>query len=78
MVQEVGLREDGSQHEIDFLSLNALNISHFTAAAIVYNFVSLSNWIRSSHGLEQGSEDHSMGVGSRRGTDGSMSSFAIT
>ena len=31
MVQEIGLMEDGSQHEVDFLSLNALNISHFAA-----------------------------------------------
>ena len=40
MVQEFGLREDGRQHEIDFLNLNALNISHFAAAAVIYNFVS--------------------------------------
>jgi hypothetical protein len=64
--------------EIDFLGLNALNISHFTAAAVIYNFASLSNWIRSSHGLEQGSEDYSMGADSRHGTDGSMSCFAVT
>ena len=78
MVQKVGLMEDDRQHEIDFLSLNALNISHFTAAAIIYNFASLSNWIRSFHGIEQGSEDHSMGVGLRHGTDASMPCFAIT
>ena len=42
---EDGRMEDGRQHEIDFLSLNALDISHFTAAAVIYNFVSLSNWI---------------------------------
>ena len=78
MVQEVGLKEDRRQHEIDFLSLNALNISYFTAEAVIYNFASLSNWIRSFHDLEQGCEDYSMGVGSRRGTDGSMSCFAVT